>query len=82
MMFEHFSTSIRACVGGIGVALLPKFLIANEIERGELVVLGDPFLNDEGYYFIQPRLSARHSGVDAFRDWIAKAATGPDVDYP
>lgn len=74
MMFEQFSTLIQACIGGIGVALLPKFMITSELEKGELVKIGEPILNDESYFFIQPHVTIRHAGVDAFRDWLSEHA--------
>ena len=73
-MFEHFSTLIQACISAIGVALLPEFMVSTELAEGALVRIGDPILNDESYYFIQPRLAARHAGVDAFRDWSTAQA--------
>jgi LysR family glycine cleavage system transcriptional activator len=41
MMFEQISIIARATVAGLGVALLPRFLIQSELARKELVVLVD-----------------------------------------
>jgi LysR family glycine cleavage system transcriptional activator len=41
MVFEQFSIVAHAAVAGLGVALIPRFLIRGELDRGELVVLSD-----------------------------------------
>lgn len=37
MSFEHFSTLSQACIAGLGVALMPEFLIEPEMERRDLI---------------------------------------------
>ncbi|MCV6592182.1 MAG: LysR substrate-binding domain-containing protein [Silicimonas sp.] len=76
MVFEQFSVLIQACVAGIGVALLPDFLVQSELARGELTAIGPRYQNDERYYFAQPKRSPRHRATDVFRDWL-KTQTPP-----
>lgn len=74
MLFEQFSIIAQAAMAGLGVALLPTFLIASELERGELVVALDlPLQSSAGYYLITPAGKSDLAPVVAFRNWLLKA---------
>jgi len=69
--FEHFFMVIQAAVAGLGVALLPRFLVADELRSGALVTpLAASTIYDGGYYMICPRGRAELPKVRAFRDWL------------
>jgi len=71
MVFEQFSIVARAAVAGLGVALLPRFLIRGELDRGELVVLSDQALKSEmGYYLVTPNAKTDYAPVVALREWL------------
>lgn len=71
MIFEHFSALAHAAVAGLGVALLPRFLVNMELERGTLVVLTDrPTANEMAYYLITPRKKQSYEPVRLFRRWL------------
>nr|WP_029039888.1 LysR family transcriptional regulator [Cucumibacter marinus] len=71
LLFEQFSTAAQAAAAGLGVALLPKFLIASEIERGELRILFErPVPTKSAYYLMIPEESADYAPVLAFREWL------------
>jgi len=73
MLFEQISIIAQAAVGGLGVALLPKFLIQSELDRGELVVIVDkPLQSDAGYHLITPVDKSDYGPIVAFRSWILK----------
>jgi LysR family glycine cleavage system transcriptional activator len=75
MLFEQISIIAQAAVGGLGVALLPKFLIQSELDRGELVVIIDkPLQSDAGYHLITPVDKSDYAPIVAFRKWILKMA--------
>jgi DNA-binding transcriptional LysR family regulator len=75
MLFEQISIIAQAAVGGLGVALLPKFLIQSELDRGELVVIVDkPLQSDAGYHLITPVDKSDYPPILAFRSWILKMA--------
>jgi LysR family glycine cleavage system transcriptional activator len=71
MVFEQFSILTQAAVAGLGVALLPRFLIRGELDRGELVVLSDQALvSESAYYLVTPQAKASYAPVVAFREWL------------
>lgn len=71
MRFEQFSNVSQACIAGLGVALMPLFLIRAEIENGQLVV-ACPYTvkSPSSYYFVTPRARSSTPAVSAFRDWL------------
>ena len=73
MAFEQFSIIAQAAVAGLGVALLPKFLIQSELDRKELVViLNMPTKSEAGYYLVTPADKSEHAPVAALREWLLK----------
>ncbi len=71
MLFEQFSTIAQAAVAGLGAGLLPEFLIARELEQGELkVIINQPLKSEHGYYLISPPDRADYEPAAAFRKWI------------
>ena len=69
--FEHFFMVIQAAGAGLGVALLPRFLVEEEVRSGALVLpLAASTIYDGGYYLICPRGRAELPKVRAFRDWL------------
>lgn len=71
MVFEQFSTVAHAAVAGLGVALLPQFLIRGELDRGELVVLSDRVvISERGYYLVTPEAKTDYAPVVALREWL------------
>lgn len=77
MLFDQFATAAQAATAGVGVALLPKFLIERELERGELV-RALPHLPEvesaERYYLAWPLSRAAYPPLQVFRSWLQTAA--------
>ena len=65
---------IPAALAGLGVALLPTFLIEEELEAGRLVSpfpdLRFPGLN--AYYLAYPEASRQLPALISFREWVAR----------
>lgn len=69
--FEHFYMSLEAAKGGLGLALLPDFMVENLIKKGDLInPLNIKMDTNYGYYIFIPsyRLSSRK--IDNFKRWI------------
>lgn len=74
-LLDQFALVLEMARAGVGVGLLPEFLIADELSRGELVPAGPASLMcDESYHFVWPRTHDPHRPLQAFRDWISAEA--------
>ena len=80
MVFEEIATLAQATAAGLGVALLPRFLVEGELARGELAVALDlPLKSRSGYYLVTPTDKAAYAPVVAFREWLLRVI-GPSRD--
>lgn len=77
--FEQFHMVIQAAIAGLGLALLPRFLIQEELASGRLVVAIDrPIRSDRAYYLVHPERKAALQRVVVFRDWLLGQCTPHD----
>ena len=61
----------QATAAGLGVSLLPRFLIESELESGDLaVVLDKPLQSAFGYYLVTPVDRSEYAPVIAFKEWL------------
>jgi len=68
---EHFFMIIEAAKAGLGMALLPTFLIEEELRTGTLVAPFKSRVSGPGaYYLITPQTKAGLPRVMAFRRWV------------
>ncbi|KPQ08250.1 MAG: Transcriptional regulator [Rhodobacteraceae bacterium HLUCCA12] len=73
MRFEQVATLAQAAAAGMGVALLPAFLIQPELDSGALVPLAEDQPSGFGYYFVEPEPAPGQTpkrAVTQFRDWL------------
>jgi DNA-binding transcriptional LysR family regulator len=69
--FELFSMLAEAAVHSMGVALIPRFLVEDELQRGVLVQLvKHHYLSDRSYYLIYPEQKSENAALTAFRGWL------------
>ncbi|ONM44708.1 LysR family transcriptional regulator [Halopseudomonas pachastrellae] len=72
---ELFSMLAQAAMHGMGVALIPPFLIRQELADGRLISpCPRSFETDNGYYLVIPERKAESAALLAFRDWILQQA--------
>jgi len=72
MQFDQFATMAQGAIHGLGAALLPVFLIQDDLAAGRLMaVFGPPLPSHGQYYLVWPQDRATRPPLGAFRDWIA-----------
>ena len=73
MLLDQFATAAQAAISGLGIALLPEFLIEDELRRGDLVrALDLPMQSTEQYYLAWPSNRSSYWPLTAFRQWIVQ----------
>lgn len=80
--FEHFTMLAQAAVGGAGAAILPAYLIAEELADGRLVRLPgiEPRVSERAYYLAYPSQKLEKATFRKFRNWLLReAAADRDV---
>ena len=79
--FEQFHMVIQAAIAGVGLALLPQFLIQEELASGRLVVAIDrPVTSEYAYYLVYPERKADSQRVVLFRDWLLGQCATPGAE--
>jgi DNA-binding transcriptional LysR family regulator len=68
--FELTSHLIQAVRAGIGIGLVPRILVADELANGELISLGRPFASQRSYYLTYPPRNEMLPSLVAFRGWL------------
>jgi DNA-binding transcriptional LysR family regulator len=73
---ELFSMLSEAAAQGLGVALVPRMLVDNELASGRLQqVVDHAFFSDRSYYLIVPEQKAGAPVLSVFAAWLATEAT-------
>ncbi len=76
--FEQFAMVSQAAVAGLGLAIVPRFLVEEELRAGSLVIPFDrPVTGSGGYYLVYPEARAEWPAVIAFRDWLLEECAVP-----
>jgi LysR family transcriptional regulator, glycine cleavage system transcriptional activator len=72
MLFDQFATMAQGAVHGLGLAILPLFLITRELEEGRLVpVFGGPIRSEATYSLVWPIDRPERGPLTSFRTWLA-----------
>lgn len=73
--YELFTMTLAAVKAGMGVALVPRFLVQDDIAAGTLVMPAEGVLKvREAYFFSYPLASERSEALASFESWLATAA--------
>jgi DNA-binding transcriptional LysR family regulator len=75
--FELTSHLIQAVVAGIGVGLVPRMLVEDELNDGRLQSPFAPVPSSRSYYFTYPERMRHHPALVAFREWLLHELTDP-----
>jgi LysR family transcriptional regulator, glycine cleavage system transcriptional activator len=76
MLFDQFATMAQGAVHGLGLAVLPTFLIERELSEGRLVpVFGESIPALGSYYLVWPIGQAPRTPLVSFRDWLVSVGT-------
>jgi LysR family glycine cleavage system transcriptional activator len=76
--FDQFSMISAAAITGLGVGLLPTYLIEEELRSGALVPLLDlPMSTNNAYYIVKPETKQTHEIADLFQTWLLSQIGGP-----
>lgn len=73
MLFDQFATMTQAAIHGLGIALLPLFLIERELAEGRLApAYGGPVRALGSYYLVWSKALPLRAPLASFRDWLAR----------
>jgi LysR family glycine cleavage system transcriptional activator len=73
--YELFSMIAQAVRAGLGLAVLPRFLVAEEIADGTLAVPFElPLSSDFAYYLVWPKQKAQWRPLLQLRSWLGEQA--------
>jgi LysR family glycine cleavage system transcriptional activator len=76
--FDQFSMMIGAVQANMGVALLPSYLIEDDIRAGTLVPVFDlPMSTEFSYYVVLPENRQHNVVANAFKDWLLSQVSRP-----
>lgn len=75
MLFDQFATMMQGALHGLGLALLPLFLIRRELEEERLIpAFGGPVQALGSYYLVWPKDRPERAPLASFRAWAAREA--------
>lgn len=77
MVLDQFATMAQAAQSGLGVALMPDYLVEQDIARGKLALIpGAKPVSVGAYYLVWPQSGAAYPALAALRDWLAALCKG------
>jgi LysR family glycine cleavage system transcriptional activator len=75
--FDQFSMVIEAAVASLGFALLPLYLIEDELSSGKLrIVFDHPISTENSYYIVMPEGKREHALGLSFVSWLLSQVGG------
>lgn len=75
--YQHHAMVAEAAAAGLGIALMPRFLLEAELASGRLVVPFDLPLDDgQAYVFAYAEEAGKQPALRAFRDWLLDEVPG------
>ncbi|MCU4119040.1 transcriptional regulator GcvA [Variovorax sp. N23] len=69
--FEHFYMMMQAAIGGLGIALLPRMLVKDDLAEGRLIVPFDgSHKSRDAYCLVYPPEKRNDPKIEVFRRWL------------
>jgi LysR family transcriptional regulator, glycine cleavage system transcriptional activator len=73
--YEVFSMVIAAAQAGLGVGLVPRFLVQQALDEGLLVMpVNQPLPVSQGYFFGYPERTEVTAALQSFEQWLIQSA--------
>ncbi len=71
MLFDQFATMQQAAIHGLGAAILPLFLIEQDLAQDRLIPLYGPPIRAQGaYYLVWPQNRPPRAPLTSFTSWL------------
>ena len=81
-IYDQYTTINQAAVHGLGVALLPNYLVEQDLATGKLVAAFPDAVEMMGaYYLVWPKTKSEDPSLRSFRHWLATQAQ-PEEGLP
>jgi DNA-binding transcriptional LysR family regulator len=80
MVHDQFTTIVQAALHGLGVGLVPDYLVAQDLAEGRLALaLDGPEQSIGAYWLVWPEERREAPALRAFRDWLAGEVAAEDM---
>ena len=77
---DQFHSLIRAVMAGMGLALVPRCLVQDDVAAGLVSApLDDGYTDDSGYYLCYPESKAQLAPLVSFKEWLQKAVASHNI---
>ena len=75
--FDQYQVLIRAVAAGMGLGLMPRCLVQQELDRKEVVMPfpKHPHASEMGYFLCYPKARAQMGALVEFKGWITQEAS-------
>ncbi len=75
LLFENFQMLIHATIAGLGVALIPEFMITGDLKAGRLKQIHSRSMHSTPQYFMAiPNEKMQDEKIIKFREWLLQMA--------
>lgn len=74
-MYQNYAMIAQAAVAAVGIALLPRYLIDDDVAANRLEIVGNAFADlKTSYHLILPETRASSPAIQAFAKWLIAEA--------
>lgn len=78
--FEQYQMGIQAAIAGMGAALMPPFLVAQEIASDKLIAMhNSSVLSAWQYHLVYPDAKRNNPNLQKFRSWLLNEARNSSI---